>query len=76
MPAIPLKQRRDPAIPITSILAGKSNDGLCQTIFILSLCRPIALRAAWLLRQAARSTLGKPMLLLRMRHRTTASLRA
>src|ERR1700722_658824 len=46
-PAGTHQQRRDPAIPVTSILAGKSNDGLSQTILVFALCRPVALRAPW-----------------------------
>src|SRR5271154_4895348 len=45
LPAGPHQQRRDPAIPVTSILAGQSDDGLSQTIFVFALCRPVALRA-------------------------------
>ena len=46
LPAGPLQQRCDPAVAITAILAGKSNDSLSQSIFVFTLCRPVALRAS------------------------------
>ena len=49
LPASPLQQRRDPAIAIAAILAGQGNDGLGECVFVVALCRPVALRAAWLL---------------------------
>jgi len=45
LPASPLQQRSDAPITVASILAGKRNDGLSQSIFIFALCRLIALRA-------------------------------
>ena len=75
-PARTYQQRRDPAIPVASILAGKSNDGLSQTIFVFALCRPIALPATGLLRQIARSPLTDPMLRTLMLDRTPPPFRA
>jgi hypothetical protein len=75
LPARMLQQRRDSAIPVTSILAGKSNDGLSQTIFVFALCRLVALRAPGLPQQMARMSLTYAML-AGMAHRTTPSLRA
>ena len=48
LPAGSLEQRRDPAITIAAILAGKYNDGLSQSIFVFTLRRPVALRASGL----------------------------
>ena len=75
LPAGPLKQRRDPAIPIAAILAGKSNDGLSQSIFVFTLCRPVALRASGLPQQKARMPLTDSML-AGMADRTAPSFRA
>ena len=47
-----------------------------KRIFVFTLCRLVALRAAWLIHQLARSPLTDAMLLLRMAHRTTPSFRA
>jgi hypothetical protein len=47
-PAGPLQQRRDPAIPITAVLAGKLNDLLRECIFVFPPDRTVALRAGWL----------------------------
>jgi hypothetical protein len=71
-----LEQRRDPAITITAILASQGDDGLGECVFVFALCRPIALRTAWLLHQAARMTLADPMLGTSTDHHTTASFRA
>jgi hypothetical protein len=51
-------------------------NGLRQLIFVCSLRRLVALHAAWLIHQSARMSFCHPMLLLRMIHRPTASLRA
>jgi hypothetical protein len=75
MPAGSSEQRRDPTIPITTILAGKHDNGLGESILVLPLCRLIALRATWLVYQLARSPLAHA-LFLRMIHRTSSSLRA
>ena len=45
-------------------------------IFVVALCRSIALRAAWLFHHPARLPLAHPMRLPRMAHRTTPSFRA
>jgi hypothetical protein len=74
-PAVVPKQRRDPAIPVTSILAGKIDDGAGKRIFVLAQCRSIALRAAWLVHQPARPALAQA-LLLSMIHRCPPTLRA
>src|SRR5664279_2107944 len=76
LPACPLEQRRDPTIAIATILAGQRYDGLGERIFVVALCRPIALRAAWLFHHPARLPLAHPMRLPRMAHRTTPSFRA
>src|SRR5579859_1480783 len=75
LPARTLQKRRDPAIPVTSILAGKCNDSLSQAIFVFALCRPVALRAPGLPQQMARMSLtyATPT---GMAHRTAPSLRA
>ena len=75
LPAGTHQQRRDPAIPVTSVLAGKSNDGLSQTIFVFALCRLVALRAPGLPQQMARMSLTYAML-TGMAHRTAPSIRA
>src|ERR1700686_5449183 len=76
LPACPLEQRRDPTIAIATILAGQRYDGLGERIFVVALCRSIALRAAWLFHHPARLPLAHPMRLPRMAHRTTPSVRA
>jgi len=75
LPAGSLEQRRDPAIPIAAILGGKGNDGLSQSIFVFTLCRPVALRAPGLPQQKTRMPLTDSML-TGMADRTTPSLRA
>src|SRR5260370_22933546 len=72
-PAGSLEQRRDPAIPIAAILAGQGNDGLSHSIFVFTLCRPVALRASGLTQQMARMPLTDAML-TGMAYRTTPSL--
>ncbi len=52
-PAGSLEQRRDPAIPITAVLAGKLDDRLRECIFVFTPYRTIALRTARLVRQPA-----------------------
>jgi hypothetical protein len=61
--------------PTGEQLAGQQDGGLGESIFIFPLCRLIALRAAWLVYQLARSPLAHA-LLLSMIHRTASSLRA
>ena len=75
LPAGSLEQRRDPAISITAILTGKRNDRLSQSIFVFTLCRPVALRAPGLPQQKARMPLTDSML-TGMDYRTTPSFRA
>jgi hypothetical protein len=53
-------------IPITAALAGKLNDRLRECVFVFAPDRTIALRAARLVGQPARSPLRHPMLLLCM----------
>jgi hypothetical protein len=76
MPACPSEQRRNPAIAIAAILASQRNDGLGKRIFVVSLCRPIALCAAWLFHHTARTPLAHAMRITRMDHRTASSFRA
>jgi len=71
-----LDQRRDPAIPITAVLAGKLDDRLRECIFVFSPYRTIALRTARLVGQPASPALRHPMLLLCMRCSDPSSLRA
>jgi hypothetical protein len=75
LPAIPLQHRRDPAIAVTSILAGELHDGLGECILIFTLCQLVALRAAWLVDQPARPSLAHA-LLLSMIYCTAPSFRA
>ena len=75
LPAGSLEQRRDPAITIAAILAGKYNDGLSQSIFVFTLRRPVALRASGLHHQKARMPLTDSML-TGMADRTAPSFRA
>ena len=63
---MPVQQRRDPTIAIATILAGQGKDGLGESIFVVALCRPVALRAAWLLHHTARMPLAHPMRRARM----------
>ena len=76
LPACPLEQRRDPTIAIATILAGQRYDGLGERIFVVALCRPIALCAAWLFHHTARTPLAHAMRITRMDHRTASSFRA
>ena len=43
-PAGTLEKRRDPAIPITAVLAGEQDDRLRECIFVFASYRAIALR--------------------------------
>jgi hypothetical protein len=70
LPAGSPEQRGDPPISVATVLAGQQDDGLGESIFVFPLCRLIALRAAWLLDQLARTALAHA-LLLRMIHRTS-----
>ena len=76
MPACPSEQRRNPAIAIAAILASQRNDGLGKRIFVVSLCRPIALCAAGLFHHTARTPLAHAMRITRMDHSTASSFRA
>jgi hypothetical protein len=49
---------------------------LGESIFVFALCRLVALRAAWLLRQLARLALTHPMFFPSMGNRTAPSFRA
>ena len=70
-----LQQRRDASVTVASVLAGQFYDGLRESIFVFALCRLIALRAAWLVHQLARTPFTHPML-ARMGNRIAPSLRA
>jgi len=74
-PVRTLQQRRDAPVTIAAILAGKLDDGLRESSFVFSLCRLIALRAAWLVHQLARPSLTQALLLSRI-NRNTPTLRA
>jgi hypothetical protein len=69
------QQSRDATVAVAAILARKNNDGLCESIFVFVLCRPIPLGAAWLLHHTARPALAHALLLC-MIYRTAPSLRA
>ena len=75
VPAGFLQLDGDASISIPAILAGQCDDGPGQRIFVVPLCRLVALRAAWLVNQLARMTLTCP-LLPGMFHSSTAPLRA
>jgi hypothetical protein len=75
-PSISLQQRRDPTVAVASILASQPNDGLGESIFVVALCRPVALRSAWLLHHPARMPLTHAMRITRMAYRTAPSFRA
>jgi hypothetical protein len=57
-----------------NISAGLSAPG--KRIFVVSLCRPIALGSAWLFHHTARTPLAHAMRITRMDHRTASSFRA
>ena len=71
-----VEKRRDPAIPVTAVLAGKLDDRLRECIFVFTPYRTIALRAARLVGQPACPALRQTMLLLRMVCCDPSSLRA
>jgi hypothetical protein len=73
LPACSIEQRGDAPEAIAPILAGQLEDGPGRSIFILTLCRLIALRAAWMIHQLARQPLAHALLLC-MSCRTTPSL--
>jgi len=75
-PAGLLQQRRDPAIAITAVLAGKLEDRLRKRILVLSPENTVALRAARLVGQPACPPLRYPMLLFGIVNGTAPSLRA
>jgi hypothetical protein len=75
LPARSLQQRRDAPVAVTPILASQQNDSLGESIFVFALCRLVALRAAWLVHQLARSPLTHA-LLTGMIYRTAPSFRA
>jgi len=75
-PAGSLQQRRDPAISVTAVLAGKLDDRLRECIFVFTPYRTIALRAARLVGQPTRPALRDPTLLLCMSCCDASSLRA
>jgi hypothetical protein len=74
LPAIRLKQRRDAAITVTSILAN-STIRLGERIFVFAQRQLIALCAAWLVHQPARPPLTHA-LFLSMIYSTASSFRA
>jgi hypothetical protein len=65
------QRHRDASVALAAILAGQHDNGPGQCIFIITLCRLVALRALWLIHQLARSPLTDAMLFPRMAHRTT-----
>src|SRR5271155_3403368 len=75
-PASSLQQRRDAAISVTTVLAGKLDDRLRECIFVFTPYRAVALRAAWLVGQPACPALRHPMRLLCMVCCDPSSLRA
>ena len=75
-PAGSLQQRRDAAISVTAVLAGKLDDRLRECIFVFTPYRTVALRAARLVGQPACPAFRYPMLLLCMVCGDTPSLRA
>jgi hypothetical protein len=56
-------------------LAGQQNNGLGESTFVFALCRLVALCAAWLVHQLARSPLTHA-LFAGMLYRTAPSFRA
>jgi len=60
---------------VATILIGQRDDSPGQRVFIVPLCRLVALRAAWLMNQLARMALTYAAL-LRMLHSCTPPLRA
>src|SRR5271156_1475917 len=72
-PAVALQERRDAAIAIPAILTGKIDDGSRKSIFVLTLRRPIALRASRLIHQSACSAFTQS-LSLSMVHRRSSAL--
>jgi hypothetical protein len=74
-PVRPLQQRRDAPVSVASVLAGQLDNGLRESIFVFTLCRLVALRAAWLIYQLARPPLTHPTLVC-MGNRTAPSFRA
>ena len=74
-PACCLQLHRDSAVAETAILAGQCDDCSGQCIFVVTLCRPEALRASWLFHQPARTPFTHPMP-EGTAHRTPPSFRA
>ena len=70
-----LLQRRDLTISVTFILAGEIDDRPGERIAVLTRCRSIALRAAWLVHRPARPALAQA-LILSMIYRCPPSFRA
>src|ERR1039457_2556251 len=66
----------DPAIPVTSVLAGQLQDGPGEAILVVVLRRNIPLRPSPLPQQPAGMPLGKPILLMSMLYRATSPFRA
>jgi hypothetical protein len=75
LPAVPLQERRNARVAVAAILAGQLHDGPGEYILVFALCQQIALRAAWLVHQPARSPLTHT-LSLSMIQRTAPSPRA
>src|ERR1700739_4549843 len=60
-PARLLQHRRDPAVAVAPVLAGKFDHSPGECILVFARCRSVALRAAWLVHQSARTSLTQPM---------------
>src|SRR5450756_2095528 len=75
-PACSSQECCDASIAIAPILARYSHDRSGEFIFIVPLCRSVALSAAWLLHHQARTPLAQPMCFTRMAHRTATPFRA
>ena len=75
VPARFLQLDGDASVSIPAILSGQCEDGPGQRVFVVPLCRLVALRAAWLVNQLARMTLARPLLPC-MFHSDTAPIRA
>jgi hypothetical protein len=69
-----LQLHRDSAVAETAILAGQCDDRSGQCIFVVTLRRPVALRASWPIHQSARTPFTHPIP-AGTAHRTTPSFR-
>lgn len=75
IPAGLAQKDRNAAVSISTILVSQRNDGPGQRVFIVPLCRVVAMRAAWLMDQLARMALTHTALLCSF-HSGTPPLRA